>query len=183
MLTFGHLLGCAATEDGVVVLRPAGEAGRAVRPTRDVVALLHARRLLNHTLTGASEDPMGMVLRDQYMKVAHLLTSPPTWTLTVSGAGPTVLLDPEPGIRGQQVVPGFLWEVLAEGIRLAPERSSDPRSILQSQRALRGAALQLDQGLRSSTALHVDLLRRSALGDDRTSGLFVGYIAVLEGRN
>jgi len=183
MLTFGHLLGCAATEDGVVVLRPSGEAGRGVRPTRDVVALLHARRLLNHTLTGASEDPMGMVLRDQYMRVAHLLTSPPTWTLTVAGAGPTVLLDPEPGIGSQQVVPGLLWEVLAEGIRLAPERSSDRRSILQSQRALRGAALQLDQGLRSSTALHVDLLRRSALGDDRTSGLFVGYIAVLEGRN
>ena len=185
MMTFGHLLGCAATSDGVAVLRPSGAEGSAkgVRPTRDVIALLHARRLLNHTLTGNAEDPMGMVLRDQFMRVAHVLTSPPTWNLTIAGAGPTVLLDPGPDPGSQRVVPGLLWEVLAEGIRIAPERSSDRRSILQSQRALRGAALQLDQGLRSSTALHVDLLRRCALGDDRTSGLFVGYLAVLEGRN
>ncbi|MDA0948041.1 MAG: hypothetical protein O2799_05950 [Planctomycetota bacterium] len=187
MLTFGHLLGCAAAPDGVVVRRlvtaePGAEA-RYERPTLDVVALLHARRILNHTLVGAEDDPLGQVLRDQFMRVTHALTTPPAWVTGFDSSGPGRLMDPEPGPGARRVIPDPLWEALAEGIRLAPQRSTDPESVLQSQRALRGAALQLGAGLRSGPELHIELLRRCALEDDRTSGLLVGYLAVLEGRN
>jgi hypothetical protein len=187
LLTFAHLLGCAADPDGVVSRRPVatdpGAEPLQERLTLDVFALLHARRVLNHTLLGAQDDPLGQVLRDQFMRVTHALTTPPAWVTGFDSSGPGRLMDPEPGPGARRVIPDPLWEALAEGIRLAPQRSTDPESVLQSQRALRGAALQLGAGLRSGPELHIELLRRCALEDDRTSGLLVGYLAVLEGRN
>lgn len=187
LLTFAHLLGCAAAPDGIVTYRlvttGAEAAPRRERLTLDVIGLLHARRVLNHTLLGAQDDPLGQVLRDQFMRVTHQLTTPPTWVTGFESSGPGWLVDPDPSPGARRAHPDPLWEALAEGIRLAPQRSTNPESILQSQRALRGAALQLGAGLRSGPELHVDLLRRCALEDDRTSGLLVGYLAVLEGRN